>query len=70
MVYHASVCVHVSSQLVLEQWSCVLVMSRLATHPICPTSFDYDCYNSSLTVEKIQEMIWKEAITMNSERQN
>lgn len=34
--------------------------------PTCHTSFDYDCYNSSLAVDQIKDMIWKKAVSMNS----
>jgi serine/threonine protein kinase len=38
--------------------------------PVCPSSFNCDCYNSSLSVDEIQEMIWKKAIAMNSGKEN
>lgn len=34
--------------------------------PTCHMSFDYDCCNPSLTMEQIKDLIWKEAVSLNS----
>lgn len=34
--------------------------------PACHISFDYDCCNPCLTMEQIKDLIWKEAVSLNS----